>query len=55
MSYLEDLIYEAQELGIKDLLFEKYEEIEHLEELKYSSIQEKYEIAFNEVLHMVKK
>jgi hypothetical protein len=55
MSYLEDLIYEAQELGVKDLLFEKYEEIKNLEELKYSSVQEKYEIAFNEVLHMVKK
>ena len=55
MSYLEDLIYEAQELGLKEELFQKFEEIKNLDELKFSSVQEKYEIAFNEVLYSVKK
>jgi|21_taG_2_1085346.scaffolds.fasta_scaffold18707_3 hypothetical protein len=49
MSTIEDILYKAEELNLRDELFENLKKIKDEGRYKYSDLKYLYEIAFNEL------
>ena len=50
MSTIEDILYKAQELNLRDELFRKLKKIKNKDEYKYLDLKSLYEIAFNDLV-----
>tara|TARA_B100000927_G_C16075013_1_gene312791 strand:- start:299 stop:478 length:180 start_codon:yes stop_codon:yes gene_type:complete len=50
MSTIEDILYKAQELNLRDELFRNLKKIKNKDEYKYLDLKSLYEIAFNDLV-----
>lgn len=55
MQTIEDIVYEAIKIGVKNRLFEKVEELTFREEYRHQTLNTIYDIAFKEILKETKE